>query len=75
LLQELFRFLLDIFNTKYDESFFQDLDSSLNLALLTDITNYLNNLNVKLNQKINQTILQLASTNNSTLLVPYCQFS
>ncbi|KYQ55832.1 General transcription factor II-I repeat domain-containing protein 2B [Trachymyrmex zeteki] len=60
--KEIFLFLQDNFDVKYDEfkSFFQDLDSVCELALLTDLTNHLNNLNLKL-QKTDQTISQLVS--------------
>jgi len=49
-------------DTKFDEfkSFFEDSDLLCELAFLTDLTNHLNNLNLKL-QKTNQTISQLVS--------------
>jgi len=49
-------------DTKFDEfkSFLQNFDSLCKFALLTDLTDHLNNLNFKL-QKTNQTISQLIS--------------
>lgn len=49
-------------DTKFDEFkyFLQDTESLCELALLTDLTNHLNNLNLKL-QKTEQTISQLVS--------------
>jgi len=60
--KEIFLFLQDMSDTKFDEfkSFFEDSDSLCELAFLTDLTNHLNNLNLKL-QKTNQTISQLVS--------------
>ena len=48
--KEIFLFLQEMSDDKYDEfkSFFQDLDLLCELALLTDLTNHLNNLNLKL---------------------------
>jgi len=60
--KEIFLFLQDMSDTKFDEfkSFFEDSDSLCELAFLTDLTNHLNHLNLKL-QKANQTISQLVS--------------
>jgi len=60
--KEIFLFLQDMSDTKFDEfkSFFEDSDSLCELAFLTDLTNHLNHLNLKL-QKTNQTISQLVS--------------
>jgi len=60
--KEIFLFLQDMPDTKFDEFkfFFEDSDSLCGLALLTNLTNHLNNLNLKL-QKTNQTISQLVS--------------
>jgi len=53
---------LQEFSAKYEEfkHFFEDLDSLCELVLITDMTNHLNTLNLKL-QKTNQTISQLVS--------------
>ncbi|XP_011872403.1 PREDICTED: general transcription factor II-I repeat domain-containing protein 2A-like, partial [Vollenhovia emeryi] len=61
--KEIFLFLQEKFSAKCDEfekfkMFFEDLDSLCELAFITDITNHLNTLNLKL-QKTDQTISQL----------------
>lgn len=60
--KEVFLFLQDQIPAEYDKFkfFFEDLDSLCELALITDVTNYLNILNLKL-QKPNQTISELVS--------------
>lgn len=60
--KEIFLFLQNMPDTKFDEFkyFLQDIESLCELALLTDLTNHLNNLNLKL-QKTEQTISQLVS--------------
>lgn len=60
--KEIFFFLQDKSSEKYDKFkfFFEDVDSLCELALITDVTNYLNTLNLKL-QKTSQTISQLVS--------------
>ncbi|XP_067203780.1 general transcription factor II-I repeat domain-containing protein 2B-like [Linepithema humile] len=60
--KEIFLFLQKQLPIKYNEFkfFFEDLDSLCELALITDVTNYLNILNVKL-QKTDQIISQLLS--------------
>lgn len=60
--KEIFLFLQEKCSAKFDEFkfFFEDLDSLCELALVTDMTNHLNTLNLKL-QKTNQTISQLVS--------------
>lgn len=60
--KEIFLFLQNMSDTKFDEFkyFLQDIESLCELALLTDLTNHLNNLNLKL-QKTEQTISQLVS--------------
>lgn len=60
--KEIFLFLQAQFSAKCDEFkfFFEDLDSLCELALITDMTNHLNILNLKL-QKTDQIISQLIS--------------
>ena len=60
--KEVFLFLQDQVPAEYDKFkfFFEDLDSLCELALITDMTNHLNTLNLKL-QKTNQTISELVS--------------
>ncbi|XP_036144913.1 general transcription factor II-I repeat domain-containing protein 2B-like [Monomorium pharaonis] len=60
--KEIFLFLQENFAAKYEEfkSFFEDVNSLCELALITDMTNHLNILNLKL-QKTNQVISQLVS--------------
>ncbi|XP_070171334.1 protein FAM200C-like [Polyergus mexicanus] len=57
--KEIFLFLQEM-SINYDEfkSFFEDLDFLSELAVITDLTSHLNNLNLKL-QKANQTISDL----------------
>ncbi|XP_067206339.1 general transcription factor II-I repeat domain-containing protein 2A-like, partial [Linepithema humile] len=60
--KEIFLFLQEQLPIKYNEFkfFFEDLDSLCELAVITDVTNHLNILNVKL-QKTDQIISQLLS--------------
>jgi len=60
--KEVFLFLQENFPAKFEEFkfFFEDLDSLCELAVVTDMTNHLHSLNLKL-QKTNQTIFQLVS--------------
>lgn len=60
--KEIFLFLQDEFPAKFDKFkfFVEDLDSLCELAFVTDMTNHLNTLNLKL-QKTNQIISQLVS--------------
>lgn len=60
--KEIFLFLQDQFPAEFNKFklFFEDLDSLCELALITDMTNHLNTLNLKL-QKTNQTISELVS--------------
>jgi len=60
--KEVFLLLQENFPTKSEEFkfFFEDLGSLCELPVVTDMTNHLNTLNLKL-QKTNQTISQLVS--------------